>query len=59
MAAGVDIGSTTAKSLVMFNDEIHFGPILSTGTNPTESGERALKETISKLKKSGKLILHT
>lgn len=49
MAVGVDIGSTTAKSSVMFKDEIHFGPILSTGANPTEAGERALKETISKL----------
>lgn len=49
LAAGVDIGSTTAKSSVMLNDEIHFGPILSTGANPTEAGERSLKEIISKL----------
>lgn len=49
LAAGVDIGSTTAKSSVMFNDKIRFGPILSTGANPTEAGERALKETLSKL----------
>ena len=49
LAAGVDIGSTTAKASIIFNDEIHFGPILSTGANPTEAGEKALKEVISKV----------
>lgn len=50
VAGGVDIGSTTAKCVVIADDNIIAGPILPTGANPTQAGEKALKETLLKLK---------
>lgn len=49
IAAGVDIGSTTAKCVAIVNDKIISGPILLTGANPSKAGEKALKETLIKL----------
>ena len=48
-AAGVDIGSTTAKCVVIVDGDLLFGPILPTGPSPTKAGEQALKETLGKL----------
>lgn len=49
IAAGVDIGSTTAKCVVIVEDKIVTGPILPTGANPSKAGEKVLKETLIKL----------
>ena len=49
VAAGVDIGSTTAKCTVIADGTILFGPILPTGANPTKVGEQALQQTLLKL----------
>jgi predicted CoA-substrate-specific enzyme activase len=49
IAAGVDIGSTTAKCVTIVDDKIITGPILPTGANPSKAGEKALKETLIKL----------
>jgi predicted CoA-substrate-specific enzyme activase len=49
IAAGVDIGSTTAKCVLITDGTVLFGPILLTGANPTKAGEQALEDTLSKL----------
>jgi len=49
VAAGVDIGSTTAKCAVLVDGEIFFGPIVPTAANPTKAGEQVLTETLQNL----------
>ncbi|MEM3018581.1 MAG: acyl-CoA dehydratase activase [Candidatus Bathyarchaeia archaeon] len=49
VAAGVDIGSTTAKCAIIADGRIIFSPIVPTGANPTKAGEQALHEALSRL----------
>ena len=43
LVAGVDIGSTTAKAVIISNGEVIGGPILPTGTAPALAGKKALE----------------
>lgn len=52
VAAGVDIGSTTAKCAIIADGTIIFGSILPTGANPTKAGEQALQQTLLQLNSS-------
>jgi len=47
IVAGVDIGSTTAKAVVLNNGEVICGPILPTGTVPASAGMKALEKTLN------------
>lgn len=49
LAGGVDIGSTTAKAVILCGDEVVTSPILPTGTNPSLAGEKALKLALEKV----------
>ena len=46
-AAGVDIGSTTAKAVVISNGKVICGPILPTGTDPALAGMKALEMALN------------
>jgi predicted CoA-substrate-specific enzyme activase len=47
--AGVDIGSTTAKTVVVSGDTILGSDIRPTGTNPTKAGEASLRAALSQV----------
>ncbi len=46
IVAGIDIGSTTAKSVVLKNGEILGSNLISTGTNPTQAGKQVMELSI-------------
>lgn len=48
LVAGVDIGSTTAKAVVLCDGKTVSSPILPTGKNPTLAGENALRNALEK-----------
>lgn len=47
ITAGVDIGSTTVKAVILANGEFVCGRIDSTGTNPALAGKQVLEMTIN------------
>jgi len=47
IVAGVDIGSTTAKAVVLKNGQFLFGKIESTGSNPAHAGQEVLESAIN------------
>lgn len=47
LVAGVDIGSTTAKAVVISNGEILCGTTLPTGTDPALAGKNALETALN------------
>lgn len=47
LVAGVDIGSTTAKAVVISNGEILCGKTLPTGTDPALAGKNALETALN------------
>lgn len=62
VAGGVDIGSTSAKAVILCDGEVIASPILPTGTSPTLAGEKALKLALEKTRHSSnedKLIVAT
>jgi predicted CoA-substrate-specific enzyme activase len=47
LVAGVDIGSTTAKGVLIKNGGVISGPILPTGTSPTLAGKNVLDKLLA------------
>lgn len=47
LVAGVDIGSTTAKAVLISNGEALYGPIVPTGTDPVSAGMKALEMALA------------
>lgn len=47
LAAGVDIGSTTAKAVVISNGKVICGQIIPTGTDPALAGMKALEIAVN------------
>jgi len=47
LVAGVDIGSTTAKAVLISNGEVICGQIIPTGTDPTLAGMKALEAALN------------
>ena len=48
IVAGVDIGSLTAKALILKDDEIFCWDIILTGADSTETAQKVMDETLSK-----------
>ena len=57
--AGVDIGSTTAKAVVVSGDMILGSDIRPTGTNPTKAGEASLGAVLNQVERDAKGLQFT